>query len=99
RNSGTATYPPDFDDNLAQMLENQRFLERQNPKFRESTPPSNSFADRVATLEKALDVQKTTTAPELVPQILKLGTADQGAVRGILDKLDLETNAPEYTEL
>ncbi|MBS1997731.1 MAG: hypothetical protein JSS86_15520, partial [Cyanobacteria bacterium SZAS LIN-2] len=59
RNAGTATYPMEFDDNLAQMLENQRYLERQNPKYRESTPPSNSFADRIATLEKALDVQKT----------------------------------------
>jgi hypothetical protein len=99
RNAGTATYPTDFDDHLAQMLENQRYLERQNPKYRESTPPSNGFPDRVATLEMALDVQKTTTAPELVPQILKLGSGDQTAVRSILEKLSLETNAPEYTEL
>jgi len=99
RNAGTATYPMEFDDHLAQMLENQRYLERQNPKYRESTPPSNSFADRVATLEKAIDIQQTTTAPELIPQLLKLGAADQPAVRGILDKLNLETNAPEYTEM
>jgi hypothetical protein len=99
RNAGTATYPVDFDDNLAQMLENQRYLERQNPKYRESTPPNNNFSDRIVTLQKALDIQKTTSAPELVPQILKLGATDQSAVRGILDKLDLTTNAPEYTEM
>ena len=99
KTTGSAVYPHDFDDNLAQMLENQRLYESQNPKFRPSTLPSNSFADRVANLEKALDVQKTTTAPDLVPQVLKLGIADPNSVRAVLDKLNLETNAPEYTEL
>ena len=99
RASGTAIYPMEFNDHLAQMLENQRYVEMQNPKYRESTPPSNGFPDRIALLEKALDLQKTTASPEVVPQILKLGAGDQTAVRGVLDKLDLTTNAPEYTEL
>ncbi|MBU6451233.1 MAG: hypothetical protein KGS72_05620 [Cyanobacteria bacterium REEB67] len=99
RTTGSAMYSHEFDGNLAQMLENQRYLDMQGPKYRESTPPSNGFPDRIALLAKALDVQKTTSAPDLVPQILKLGSTDQPATRGILDKLDLTTNAPEYTEL
>jgi len=99
RNSGQAIYPMEFDDNLAQMLENQRYVDRQNPKYRESTPPSNSFSDRIGLLERALDIQKVTSAPELIPQLLKLGANNQVAVRGLLDRLDPTTSAPEHTEL
>ncbi len=96
--TGYYEYPHDFDPQLMNWLELSRQVEMANPRYRESTPPRNSVADRMSVLEQAMTVRTPQNA-KLVDRLLELGGQDQIAVKNILGKLDPTTNAPEYAEM
>lgn len=96
--TGKYEYPSDFDPVLKDWLELSRQVEMSSPRYRESTPPRNSVTDRFSALEQALTVRTPENAA-LVDRLLQLGAGDQTAVKSLLSKLDLTTNAPEHAEM
>lgn len=96
--TGQYEYPPGFDPILKDWLELGRQVEMSNSRYRESTPPRNSVTDRFSALEQALSVRTPENAA-LVDRLLQLGAGDQPAVKSLLSKLDLTTNAPEHAEM
>lgn len=96
--TGLYEYPHDFDTNLMHWLELSRQVEMANPRYRESTPPRNTVADRMSVLEQSMTVRTPQNA-RLVDRLLELGGQDQIAVKNMLNKLDPTTNAPEYAEM
>jgi hypothetical protein len=97
--SGRYSYPAAFDVNLASALEAHRVAEASGPKYKPPWPRDIKVERRMELLDKALEIQKVTSNPRLVNDILRLAPENQPAVENIFKKLDPTQAGAHWTEL
>lgn len=97
--SGRYSYPAAFDVNLASALEAHRVAEASGPKYKPPWPRDIKVERRMELLDKALEIQKVTSRPRLVNDILRLAPENQPAVENIFKKLDPTQAGAHWTEL